>query len=331
MSAPTFYIFHGDDIISRDEALATMRAALGDNGDLNRSEFDGAQSSVPEVVSAVKVLPFLADKRLVIARGLISHITRRGAGAVGKSASDRLLAELPELPVYARLALVENETLRQSNRVLKAAAKMPNGYIRNFSKPKDLTGWLRQRAQNEYGQEITPPAAAAIASIVNQDLLRAESELHKLVCYVDGERPIDESDVAALCPYVPEADIFKLVDALAEGQGKRALELAHQSLHDDPRDPGFRLFAMFVRQFRLLLMARDHLDGGGGAGREALASALGVHPYVAGKLATQARRFDISQLDAILKRLQRYDQDMKTGRIAPRLALDLLVASLARS
>ena len=53
MSAPTFYIFHGDDIISRDEALRKMRDALGENGDLNRSEFDGAQSSVPEVVSAV--------------------------------------------------------------------------------------------------------------------------------------------------------------------------------------------------------------------------------------------------------------------------------------
>ena len=31
-----------------------------------------------------------------------------------------------------------------------------------------------------------------------------------------------------------------------------------------------------------------------------------------------------------MKHLQRYDQDMKTGRIEPRLALDLLVTSLAR-
>ena len=324
MSAPTFYIFHGDDIISRDQALQKMRAQLGENADLNRSEFDGAESTVPEVVSAVKVLPFLAEKRMVIARGLLSHITRR------KSAVDRLLAELPNLPDYARLALVETETLRQNSRILKAAAKMPNGYIRHFAKPKDLTNWIRQRAQSEYGQEIAPPAAAAIASMVNQDLLRAESELHKLVCYVDGERPIDERDVAALCPYVPQADIFQLVDALAEGQGKRALELVHQSLHDDPRDPGFRLFAMFVRQFRLLLMTRDYMDSGGASGRDAIASALGVHPFVAGKLAAQARRFDIRQLDAILKRLQRYDQDMKTGVIAPRLALDLLVTSLAR-
>lgn len=330
MSAPTFYIFHGEDIIRRDEELLKMRAAMGENGDLNRSEFDGAVATVPDIVSAVKVVPFLAEKRLVIARGLLSHISRRGAGNAGKKSTDRLIAELPNLPAYARLALVEDETLRASNRVLKAANKLPNGFVRHFAKPTDLTGWIIARARDEYAQEIAPAAASAIASIVNQDLLRADNELHKLACYVDGERPIDESDVAALCPYVPEADIFKLVDALAQGHGEQATRLVHQSLHDDPRDPGFRLFAMFVRQFRLLLMTRDHLDGGGGAGREAVAAALGVHPFVAGKLAAQARRFDIHQLDAILKRLQRYDQDMKTGRIAPRLALDLLVTSLAR-
>ncbi len=330
MSAPTCYIFHGEDIIKRDEELRKMRAAMGEDGDLNRSEFDGEVVSVPEIVSAVKVLPFLAEKRLVIARGLLSHITRRGAGNAGKKATDRLIAELPNLPAFARLVLVEDATLRASNRVLKAADKLPKSYIRHFAKPKDLTAWIIARARNEYAQAIAPAAASAIASIVNQDLLRAENELHKLVCYVDGERPIDERDVAALCPYVPEADIFKLVDALAQGHGEQALRLVHQSLHDDPRDPGFRLFAMFVRQFRLLLMTRDHLDSGGGGGRDAVAAALGLHPFVAGKLSAQAKRFDIRQLEAILIRLQRYDQDMKTGRIAPRLALDLLVTSLAR-
>ncbi|MCY3574232.1 MAG: DNA polymerase III subunit delta [Chloroflexi bacterium] len=330
MSAPTCYIFHGEDIIKRDEELHKMRAAMGEDGDLNRSEFDGAVATVPEIVSAVKVLPFLAEKRLVIARGLLSHITRRGAGNAGKKAADRLIAEMPNLPAYARLVLVEDASLRASNRVLKAANKLPSGYVRHFTKPKDLTNWIIARARDDYAQAITPAAASAIASIVNQDLLRAENELHKLVCYVDGERPIDERDVAALCPYVPEADIFKLVDALAQGHGEQALRLVHQSLHDDPRDPGFRLFAMFVRQFRLLLMTRDHIDSGGGAGRDAVAKALGAHPFVAGKLAVQARRYDIRQLETILKRLQRYDQDMKTGRIEPRLALDMLVTSLAR-
>lgn len=332
MSAtPTFYILHGDDSISRDAALARMRKAMGEDGDLNRSEFDGAQTPVAEVLAAVKSLPFLAEKRLVIVKGLISHISRKGAGKAGKAAADRLIDELPGLPTFARLALVESEMLSEKNRLLKAARSMENGYIKGFKKPQNLANWIRQRAQQEYEAEISAAAAGAIATLVNDDVLRADNELHKLVCYVDGERAIGEDDVAALTPYVPEANVFEMVDALAIGDGSRALELIHQTLHQNPGDAGFGLFGMIVRQFRLLSMTRDHLDRGGGAGGQAIAGAIGAHPFVAGKLATQSRRFNAEQLDAILKRLQRYDQDMKTGRIEPRLALELLVTSLARA
>ena len=83
MSAtPTFYILHGDDSISRDAALARMREAMDEDGGLNRSEFDGAQVSVqPRCWRRSRSLPFLAEKRLVIVKGLISHVTRKRAEA----------------------------------------------------------------------------------------------------------------------------------------------------------------------------------------------------------------------------------------------------------
>jgi len=329
-AAATFYIFHGDDSIRRRQALDRLRAQMGPNGELNCSEFDGSQTPLPELLAAAKSYPFLAEKRLVIVKGLLSHITRRGAGQAGKAAVDRLLAELPKLPPYARLVFTEDGTLAANNRLLKAAQKMPNGYVRVFPKPRNLSRWLMTRAKKEYAAELSPAAAQAIAAVVDDDLRRADNELYKLVAYVDGQRPIDEADVALLTPYVPEANVFELVDALAAGDGARALALTQQSLRDDPRDPGFRLYALIVRQFRLLLMTRDYLDNGGAARPDAIAKAVGAHPFAARKLAPQARRFSSDELTLILKRLQRYDQDMKTGRIAPRLALDLLMTGLAQ-
>jgi DNA polymerase III subunit delta len=328
----TFYIFHGDDGISIDQALAKIRNAMGEdaNGDMNTSEFDGTQTTVPEVLGAAKSFPFLSDKRLVIVRGLIRHITRKGAGETGKKAVNRLVDDLPSLPDYARLVMIERETLTDGNKVLKAVKNMGNGYIGKFEKPKNLTGWIINRAKKEYQAEILPQAAQAIANVVNDDMRRADNELYKLVCYVDDDHPINEQDVATLTPYVPEANVFEMVDALAVGNGEKALRLIRRALHDDPRDPGFGLFSMIVRQFRLLLMVREHLDSGGGSHNKVIASALGVHPFVAGKIATQSRTFKVDQLDSIIKRLQKYDQDMKTGRIEARLALDLLVTSLAK-
>lgn len=327
---PTFYIFHGDDDIRREQALAKMRSAMGDDGDLNRSEFDGALTPVPEVLAAVKSFPFLSDKRLVIVKGLISHITGKGAGQAGKKARSRLIEELPNLPDYARLVMVETALLSDKNRLLKAIQDMERGYVSAFKKPRNLAAWIAKRAKAEYDADITPQAAQALASVVEDDLRRADNELYKLVCYVHDAHPIGENDVAVLTPYVPQANVFEMVDALAIGDGERALRLINQTLHDNPRDPGFGLFGLIARQFRLLLMVKDHLNRGGGGQSQTIAKALGVHPFVAGKVAQQSRDFTAAQLDAILKRLQKYDQDMKTGRIDVRLALDLLVTSLAR-
>ena len=274
----------GTTALAASKRWRKMRAAMGEDAALNCSEFDGRETSVPEVVGAAKSLPFLADKRLVIARGLISHITRRGAGQAGKQATSRLIDELANLPEFARLVLVEDTLLSDKNAVLQAARESGTGYIGAFKAPQDLTGWIMKRARSEYDAVISPGAAGAIASVVGEDLLRADSELHKVVCYVDGERAISEEDVAALTPYVPEANVFEMVDALANGDGARAMRLIYRSLHDNPKDPGFALYGLIVRQFRLLVIAKEHLDTGGSSQAAVYGAGIGPAPICRGQV-----------------------------------------------
>ena len=330
-ASPTFYLIHGDDDLALDQVLDKLRSGMGDNGDLNTSEFEGDETSVAEVIGAVRSMPFLADKRLVIVKNLVSHITRQGAGNVGKQEVERLLDELPNLPPHARLVMVERKDLSEKNRVWKNVTSLGNGYCKAFRVPKDTTQWIRKRAKDEYEIDIEAPAAVALASVTGNDLRRADNELHKLVCYVDDAGVITESDVQQLTPYVPEANVFAVVDALATGDGNTALSLMHRALDENPRDPGFGLFALIVRQFRLLILTREHLSNGGSSGGASIAKAIGIRSsWQADKLAKQSRAFTVEQLERIYRRLQQYDQDMKTGLIEPRLALDLLVASLAQ-
>jgi DNA polymerase-3 subunit delta len=87
------------------------------------------------------------------------------------------------------------------------------------------------------------------------------------------------------------------------------------------------VFAMVVRQFRLLLLAREALDSGTLASR--LAPALDVHPFVAQKLAAQARNFDLPSLETVYRRLRDIDEEVKSGRIELDTAMESLVAQLA--
>ncbi len=327
----TFYILHGSDDLRIAEEVARLRSQMGDspNAELNISEFDGQVASVPEIMNAAMSFPFLADKRLIIVHGLLAWLGRKGAGETGKRGVEQLLNELPQLADWARLVFVEQGELPASNKVLKLAQQESAGYQKAFNAPKDSTSWIMQRAREYYEAEIEARAAQALASVTGDDLRRADNELAKLAAYVDGERAISEADVALLTPYVAEANIFAMVDALALGQGDRALTLMQHLLEEDPRDEGFGLYAMIVRQFRLLLLAKEHLEREGS--RQGLMEALGTRSrFVADKAADQSRKFSLEQLESIYRVLQDYDLKMKTGRIAPRLALDLLVAGLAQ-
>ncbi|NWF71159.1 MAG: DNA polymerase III subunit delta [Chloroflexi bacterium] len=325
-NAPSFYIFHGDDDMAIEDELHKLRSAMRQtpNGDLNTVEFDGEQITAGEVIAAASAYPFLADKRLVIVKGMLTYLTRKGAGESAKKALDFLQSELPNLPPYARLVFGERVPLSENHKLLKLAAK--HGLAKQFSAPKDSTGWILKRAKEVYGVPISPRAAAALASVTAEDLRRADNELLKLVSYVNGEREISETDVARLTPYVAEASLFDLVDALAEGRAADAAKLLRRLL-DDREDP-FAVYGMIVRQFRLLLLAKEHLTTG--STPSTIADALRVHRYVAEKLAKQTRVFSLAQLEKIYRRLLDYDVKMKTGRIEPELALDLLIASLGK-
>lgn len=328
--APTFYVLHGSDNLSIEETLEKLRREMGSSteAEMNISEFNGEEATVPEVLGAVSSFPFLSDRRMIIVWGMLSWLTRKGAGQPGKDSIARLETDLPGLPDYARLIFVERDALTDKNPVVQLARSSDQGYEKRFEAPKDTTTWITKRAKSEYDTAIDGRAAAALAEVTGDDLRRADNELLKLANYVEPGATITEEDVAALTPYVPEASIFKMVDSIAEGRGQQALRLLHNLLSDKKQDV-FQIYGMVVRQFRLILLTKEHKLAGQSKGE--LANVLGVkQPFVRDKLWTQADAFSLQDLERIYRQLHQYDYKMKTGEIEPHLALDLFVTSIAR-
>lgn len=324
---PTFYVLHGTDEFSCRAALQSLRAQMGDESvaELNITVLDGKQATAGAVLAAASAMPFLADKRMVIVEGMLTWLARKGGGKAARDEVAALVEGLPELPDFARVVFVEPETLSAQNAVLKLAMTTPGGYHKAYNPPRDPSRWIMQQAQTVYDTAIEPPAAAALAAVVGDDLRAADSELAKLAAYVNGERAISAADVALLTPYVAEADVFEMVDAIGRRDGATAARLLHRLLEDD--DP-LRLFGMIVRQFRLLLQAREYLNEGGTP--RGIGQAIGVHPYVGEKLAAQVRFFTQEQLETIYRFLFDTDLGIKTGKVEGVLALGLLIAGVSQ-
>lgn len=313
-----FYIFHGDDTFSQRETMAELLARLGDPVmlELNTTRLPG-NATVGELRQVCDVVPFLAPVRLVIVEEMLA----------GSSAElvDQLLDYLPNLPETTRLVFLEAQSLRTNHRILRFAEKVENGYVRQFSRPEGsaLNRWIEKRFESR-GGTATPHAVQTLAMNIGNDLALLENEIEKLVLYRAGE-PVEAEDVTLLCPHVAEASIFDLVDALGGRQGRQAALLLNKKLAEGT-DP-FYLFAMIVRQFRLLIQIREL--GEDGLRPPAIAQRLHIHPFVAGKLHQQCQRFTLAQLEQIYAHLLETDVGAKTGQADMTTALHLLVAGLA--
>ncbi|MFN8418825.1 MAG: DNA polymerase III subunit delta [Anaerolineae bacterium] len=319
----TFFILHGEDEFSLKQEVRQMKARMGDPSiaDLNITIFDGKNTTAIDVLSAAENFPFLSDKRLVICEGLLSWYSRKGAGKTGKNELEALAEGLKTLPETTRLVFVDYEKLDEQNPVLKAARGSANGFIRVFEPPHDTVGWINKRVQ-EYGGQIEPKAAAALAAVMGKDVRAIDSECFKLVTYAGTDRPIREEDVALMTAYVPEARIWDIVDALGMGNSNQALTLIQRLMNNSKEEPIY-ILSMINRQFRLLIQVREVIDAGLNP-----RDIAGVTSMNSSKLIQQARRFTLEQLESVYHLLLDTDHDIKSGVLKDDLALELLIARI---
>lgn len=314
-----FYIFHGDDTHSQKEALNSVLEKMGDPGllDLNTTRLEGA-ATYAQLVQACSAMPFLAKVRVVLAHNLLGD-------KADKSFLKQVAAYLPQLPETTRLFFLESGKLPDKHAILQMAGEEKQGYVKLFMRPQgvEVERWIRQRVVEKNGR-ISPQATHLLATNIGSDLQVMDNELEKLLLYA-GEREIISEDVQKLSPYVAEANIFDLVDALGNRHGKKAALLLQQKFNEGTEP--FQLFAMFVRQFRLLIQVKELADAG--EKPPTIAKELRQHSFVVGKIYQQARGFSMEQLEQIYRHLLDIDVAVKTGRNDLVTALTLLVGQLS--
>jgi DNA polymerase-3 subunit delta len=320
------YLFYGDDDLSRNEYLTTVLARADDGmGDLNRSRLESDRVTFSELRHACDSVPFLSDRRVVIAEGLLNRLAKRGP----KEFADQIIAYLPEMPEYTRLFLLETEVDKRTA-VWKAfqkevASSKPRVYLKEFALPqeRDLPEWIQRRARQHEGL-MDRRAAAELATFVGGNVRLLDQEIRKLVTYA-GDRPVSVEDIRLLVPYVQEASIWTMVDSIGAKDAKRALGLAQQILNDEP-SKAIYLHIMITRQVRMLLQVAELLSLG--KAEPEIQRTLGLSPFVLKKVMQQARNFSVQRLEQAFDLLLDADVAMKTGADQV-LTINLLIAELA--
>ena len=304
------YLLYGtEDYLKRQYRDKLKHALVEPDDTMNFSAYEGKDINPKELIDLSETLPFFKEKRMILVEN----------SGFFKNSRDDLAEYMSQVPESTCFVFVEEEVDKRS-KLFKAASRA--GSAVEFETPKEdmLIRWILGRIQRE-GKKITQSVMQLFLSKTGSDMENIDKELEKLICYTLDKTEISAADVEAICTGQTENKIFEMIDAISAKNQKKALDLYYDLLA--LKEAPMRILFLIARQFQNLLLIKSMSAKGYPA--VSIAKTAGMPSFAVQKNLRQAGAFKINQLKEAIEDCGQAEEDVKTGRMADQLAVELLI------
>ena len=137
---------------------------------------------------------------------------------------------------------------------------------------------------------------------------------------------IDVADVEVITTEQTENKIFDMVDAVAQHQQKKALDLYYDLLA--LKEAPMRILYLVTNQFQRMMVVKSMTNQG--FGNRDIASKAGCPEWAVRKYQSQCRAFTMEQLKQAVQDGVEYETAVKTGRMNDQMAVELFIVEYSR-
>lgn len=307
----TAYLLYGDESYLKKQYKDKLVKALVAEGDtMNFSAYEGKGINPKEIIDLAETLPFFADRRVILIEN---------SGFL-KGSCDDLADYMSEAPSTSTCFLFVEEEVDKRNRLYKAINKAGKAVEFGTQNEELLVRWIVGRLKKE-NKNITRDVLQYFMEKTGTDMGNIDRELEKLICYTMGREVITAEDVDAITTEQITNKIFDMVNAIADHEQKKALDLYYDLLM--LKEPPMRIMFLITRQFQILLNLKDMSSKGFDQGT--IASKVGIPPFAVRKNQTQAKGFTLKQLKNAIKDGVDLEEAVKTGRLNDQMAVELFI------
>ena len=309
------YLLCGEEAYLRNQYKKKLRDALAADGDtMNYSYYEGKDINPRAVIDMAETLPFFADRRVLMIEN----------SGFFKNKCEELADYMSVIPESTNFIFVETEVDKRS-RFYKEVKKV--GRVVEFGTQKEdtLVKWILGMLKKE-NKNITRDTLQMFLTKTGSDMQMIKNELDKLVAYTEGRDVITAEDVEEVCVTQTTNRIFDMVNAIAEGNQKKALELYEDLL--SLKEPPMRILFLIARQFNQLyqvkLLTKEGLPSA------EIAKQAGIVPFAMKKYQAQAKSFTAEELRNAVEECVAGEEAVKTGKMNDRLSVELLIIKYAK-
>ena len=309
------YLLCGEEAYLRNQYKKKLRDALAADGDtMNYSYYEGKDINPRAVIDMAETLPFFADRRVLMIEN----------SGFFKNKCEELADYMSVIPESTNFIFVETEVDKRS-RFYKEVKKV--GRVVEFGTQKEdtLVKWILGMLKKE-NKNITRDTLQMFLTKTGSDMQMIKNELDKLVAYTEGRDVITAEDVEEVCVTQTTNRIFDMVNAIAEGNQKKALELYEDLL--SLKEPPMRILFLIARQFKQLYQVK--LPTKEGLPSAEIAKQAGIVPFAMKKYQAQAKSFTAEELRNAVEECVAGEEAVKTGKMNDRLSVELLIIKYAK-
>jgi len=280
---------------------------------LNLKYFEGKDLDFGEIQNEIQQTSIIAGNKMLILEDTFSNIDFK----------EKFLKNSKNFISSKDLILFyEEREISGTNSLLKLLKKSGKSQEFKLLEGQNLKNWIKKEF-NSYGAKTESLVIEKLINFLGNDSWRLSNEIKKLATYKKN-KIIQARDIELLVKPKIDVDIFKTIDAIAEKNKKQALSLLHK--HLEKGDSSLYLLSMINFQFRNLIQIKSLVEKN--YTYQNIVRSTGLHPYIVKKSLWQARSFNLPELKKIYQKIFKADINIKTGRIDPETALDLLITEI---
>lgn len=307
------YLMHGEEEYVKDSALKALKDTLDDvSRELNFQTFE--EATAEEIISACEMLPFFAERRIVICRSIPTD-----------SEGKKLAEYLPSMPDSTLLVFFIRGKAKETLAIVKAIKS--KGTVVEFSKctPQDAIKWVIQQ-QKRLNVTITEAAARHIVNLAGVDISVLNNELCKAAGFVGPGNELTKEAISQCVTRSLEVRIFDMQDYFLAGKAQDGMR-AYRTMLSDGENP-FGIAAFMENRFKAMLTARTLIDKG--LNRERVLAITGSS-FPAKKAYEAALRYSREELTDILRRFANVGYLQISGQQTDTSALEMaLIQSMPK-
>ena len=251
------YIFYGEESYLREYYLGELRKKLVPAGfeEFNYHKLEGKDLTVQSLAEMAEAMPMMAERTLIV-------VTDFDLFKLNEEQREKLIAFLDDIPPYCCVVFVYDTVEYKPNRTMKKLYKAVSDHVEavefRAADNSDLVAWIARRFK-ALRKEIDRQTAEYLIFTCGGLMTGLVPEIAKIGAYAKG-KTITQKDIDAVADPVLSAEVFKLSDAVLQGNYDLAASILGDLLKMQTEP--IMILAALGSQLRRIYTARMAIDSG---------------------------------------------------------------------